>query len=79
MKEKPLLPTLGHIVDAIGHIREVTEKTDAATFEKDWRQQWLVERGVSIISEATRDLPADLKVRYSEIPWKDIAGVGSVL
>jgi uncharacterized protein with HEPN domain len=48
-------------------------------FENDWQQQWLVERGVEIISEASRHLPDDLKARNPEIPWQKVAGIGNVL
>jgi len=39
----------------------------------------LVERGIEIISEASRHLPDALKARHSEIPWRKVAGVGNVL
>ncbi len=48
-------------------------------FEADWRCQWLVERGVEIISEASRHLPVEMKARYADIPWQKIAGIGNVL
>jgi uncharacterized protein with HEPN domain len=48
-------------------------------FEKDWERQWLVERGVEIVSEASRHLPAELKARHPEIPWQKVAGIGNVL
>jgi uncharacterized protein with HEPN domain len=46
---------------------------------RDWRKRWLVERGVEIISEASRGLPEELKARHSEIPWSKVAGIGNVL
>ena len=49
------------------------------TFEADWQKRWLVERGVEIISEASRSLSAELKSRHPEIPWPKVAGIGSVL
>ena len=48
-------------------------------FENDWQRQWLVERGVEIISEASRHLTDDLKARNPEIPWQKVAGIGNVL
>jgi len=41
--------------------------------------RWAVERGVEIISEASRHIPADLKAREAEIDWKSVAGIGNVL
>jgi uncharacterized protein with HEPN domain len=36
----------------------------------------VVERGVEIISEASRYLRDELKARYPEIPWPKRAGIG---
>lgn len=42
------------------------------------RSIWTIERGVEIISEASRRLPPEIKTRYPEIPWPKIAGIGNV-
>jgi uncharacterized protein with HEPN domain len=41
--------------------------------------QRAVERGLEIISEASRHLPADLKSRAPGIPWRQIAAIGNLL
>jgi len=38
------------------------------SLEFDKRKRWLVERGIEIISEASRHLSEDLKARHPEIP-----------
>jgi uncharacterized protein with HEPN domain len=38
-----------------------------------------VERGIEIVSEASRHLGADLKARHPEIPWPKVAGIGNML
>jgi uncharacterized protein with HEPN domain len=48
-------------------------------FESDWQRQWLVERGVEIVSEASGRLTDELIVRHPEIPWQKVAGIGNVL
>ena len=40
------------------------------SFEADWRKRWLVERGVEIISEASRHLTDAVKARHPKIPWR---------
>jgi uncharacterized protein with HEPN domain len=70
---------LRDIVEAIERIRGVLGEVSLETFEADWQRQWLVERGVEIISEASRHLPHELKARHPEIPWQKVAGVGNVL
>ena len=42
------------------------------------RKQWLVERGLEIISEASRRLPEAMKARHPIIPWSKVAGIGNV-
>ncbi len=52
-------------------------------FETEWQTQWLVERGVEIISEASRHLSDELKARHParhpHIPWGKVAGIGNIL
>jgi uncharacterized protein with HEPN domain len=38
-----------------------------------------VERDVEIISEASRYIAEDLKAKHPIIPWRKVAGIGSVL
>ncbi len=53
--------------------------TALEAFEADRERQWLVERDVEIVSEASRRPPPELKSRHPEIPWQKVAGVGNVL
>ena len=48
-------------------------------FETDWQLRFVVERGIEIVSEATRRLPAELKEVYPAIDWRSVAGIGNVL
>jgi uncharacterized protein with HEPN domain len=74
-----LAPRLTDILDAIERIRAEMAGVSIDAFEADWRKRWLVERGVEIISEASRRLPDELKLRHPEIPWTKVAGIGNVL
>ncbi len=73
------LPRLIDIIEAIGIIRGEMAGVTLKAFESDKRKRWLVERGIEIISEASRRLPNALKVRHSGIPWSKVAGIGNVL
>jgi len=79
MTAKRLAPRLTDIIEAIERVRHVLGDMPLEAFEADWEKQWLVERGVEIISEASRHLPDDLKIRNREIPWKKVAGIRNVL
>jgi len=67
------------MIEAIERVRAVMGDMPLDTFEADWQRQWLVERGVEIISEASRHLTATLKARHADIPWQKVAGIGNVL
>ncbi len=79
MIARSLIPRLSDIIESIERINSVLAGVSLDAFESDWQRQWLVERGVAIISEASRHLPEDLKARNPEIPWQKVAGIGNVL
>jgi uncharacterized protein with HEPN domain len=66
---RSIIPRLTDIIEAIERIHSVLGDMSLEAFENDWQRQWLVERGVEIISEASRHLTDDLKARNPEIPW----------
>jgi uncharacterized protein with HEPN domain len=72
-------PRLLDIVTACARVRRHLEDMSLDAFEADWLSQWVVERGIEIISEASRHLPADMKARHPDIPWPKVAGIGNVL
>ena len=73
------IPWLTDIIEAIERINEVIGDMKVDAFEADWKKRWLVERGVEIVSEASRHLTDDLKGRHPTIPWRKVAGIGNVL
>jgi uncharacterized protein with HEPN domain len=79
MAEPSPVPRLTDIIEAVELIRSEMAGVTLKVFEPDRRKRWLVERGVEIISEASRHLPDDLKARHPEIPWPKVAGIGNVL
>ncbi len=79
MAGRSLAPRLTDIIEAIERIHGVLESITLEAFETDWQRQWLVERGIEVISEASRHLTDDMKARHPEIPWQKVAGIGNVL
>jgi uncharacterized protein with HEPN domain len=73
------IPRLTDIIEAIELIRSEMAGVTLDAFEPDRRKRWLVERGIEIISEASRRLPEELKTRHPDIPWPKVAGIGNVL
>ena len=79
MRTPSPVPRLADMVEAIDRIRGLMDGVTLEAFEGDWQRQWLVQRGVEIISEASRHLPDELKTRNADIPWQKVAGIGNVL
>jgi uncharacterized protein with HEPN domain len=64
MAARSIVLRLTDIVEAIERVRHVLQALSIEAFESDWERQWLVERGVEIISEASRHLTPELKARH---------------
>ncbi|MFZ0887991.1 MAG: HepT-like ribonuclease domain-containing protein [Candidatus Binataceae bacterium] len=79
MAKPSSVPRLTDIIEAIELIRSEMAGVTLNAFEPDRRKRWLVERGLEIISEASRHLPAALKARHASVPWPKVAGIGNVL
>lgn len=76
---RDLRPILHDILEAIAGIRGAVGEIDFQTFESDWLIRHGVQRGIEIISEASRRLPDDLLADYPSIPWRPIRDIGNVL
>src|SRR4029077_14090924 len=79
MTERIVAPRLADIIEAIERIRRVLDGVTLEAFEQDWEKRWLVERGIEILSEASRHLPDEMKTRRPNIPWSKVAGIGNIL
>ena len=79
MAGRSLVPRLTDMVQACERIRLLLRDVPPDLFESDWQTQWIVERGIEIISEASRHLTDELKARHPSIPWVKVAGIGNVL
>ena len=44
----------------------------------DAKTQRAVERCIEVISEASRHVPDEIKGKYSQIPWSDVAAIGNI-
>lgn len=70
------------IHDMLESIRGIEKALKGKSF-RDYQRSWLlrsaVERGVEVISEASRHLTAELKARHKDVRWQEIAGIGNIL
>src|SRR3954451_12184936 len=74
--------SLLRIHDMLESIRGIEKAIAGKTF-RDYRRSWLlrsaIERGIEVISEASRHLGRDLKAQHEDVRWEDIAGIGNIL
>lgn len=65
---------LSDIQEAIRRIRTYTHEMTYKEFLEDTRTQDAVIRNLEIIGEATKKLSMELRNRYPNVPWKEMAG-----
>ena len=70
---------LEHIREAIGLIEQYAGGRQRQDLDREPMLRQAIERNIEIISEASRRLPAAMKARHPEVPWRDIAAIGNIL
>ncbi len=66
---------LKDILAAMESIESFVEGMSLEDFGEDDKTTSAVVRKFEIIGEATKQIPDDLRQRYPEIPWKEMAGM----
>lgn len=79
MAGRSALPRLHDIRDAILGISETISGVTFQTYCSVWHIRRATERGIEIISEASRHIPDGLKAKHAGIPWQEIAAIGNIL
>ncbi|MGA3060544.1 MAG: DUF86 domain-containing protein [Candidatus Bathyarchaeia archaeon] len=74
MKEE-FLDYVEDIIKAMDDALSFVKGMDYDRFAKDRKTVYAVIRALEIIGEASKNLPSPIKARYSQIPWKDMAGM----
>jgi len=66
---------LRHMLDAIDLIDDYLKDRSYEEFEENRMLQDAVIREIEVIGEAAKNLSAEFRNKYSEIPWRQIAGM----
>src|SRR5215475_4587911 len=74
----PLL-RIHDMLESINGIERALAGKTLRDYERSWLSRSAVERGIEIISEASRHLGNELKAQHKDVRWKDIAGIGNIL
>lgn len=79
MSEKNTSVFIEHILESIFLSENYTSHISKEDFIKSRQIQDAVIRRLEIIGEATKNIPANFKEEYPDIPWKMIAGMRDIL
>jgi len=63
------------ILESINKIEDYMGELDFEQFSKDTKTIDAIVRNFEIIGEATKHIPAKIKKRYPDVPWKLMAGM----
>lgn len=74
MKEE-FLDYIEDIIGAMNDVLSFVKDMEYDVFLRDKKTIYAVNRALEIIGEATKNIPASVKNRYPQIPWKKMAGM----
>lgn len=63
------------IIDSMDKAMNFAKDLSYEEFVQDNKTVFAVVRALEIIGEATKNIPDNVRKKYPEIPWKDIAGM----
>jgi uncharacterized protein with HEPN domain len=66
---------LKHIHDECAYLISISDGLSKDEFLDDETLKRAVVRSLEIIGEATKKIPADFKVKWSSVQWKNMAGM----
>jgi uncharacterized protein with HEPN domain len=70
---------LSDIVDAAGFVAEIVAEIDFSEFQNSELLRSAVVQKLTVIGEAAARVSDELKMRYSEVPWPQIAAFRNIL
>jgi uncharacterized protein with HEPN domain len=75
MSQRDAMAYVEDILKAMDDAQKFVKDINYAIFSEDTKTNYAVIRALEIIGEATKNIPAALKSRYPEVPWKEMAGI----
>jgi uncharacterized protein with HEPN domain len=76
---RDFLHAIDDILETIARIEQASAGKSFEDFKNDWLLRRAIERGVEIISEASRAIPDEAKALQPDVPWRSVHAIGNVL
>jgi uncharacterized protein with HEPN domain len=73
--KREFLDYVEDIIGAMADTLKFVENMEYDEFVNDRKTVYAVIRAIEIIGEAVKKIPKSVRNRYSQIPWKDMAGM----
>ena len=70
---------LSHIIKSIELINQYSSDMSKNDFYMEQEKQDAIIRRLEIIGEAAKNLPQNFRKNYSNVPWKEMAGMRDIL
>lgn len=67
------------VINAMSKAEDFTSNMTKEDFLKDEKTIFATVRALEVIGEAVKNIPASIRKRYPEIPWRDMAGMRNKL
>jgi len=72
---RTVLDYLHDIRDALNKIAQFTASMTLDGFIADPKTEYAVVRALEIVGEAAKRVPEEFRIKYPEVPWRDMAGM----
>ena len=79
MKSRHYHQSLQDIIDATGDIEKFMAGVSLERLTGDRKTLFAVAKALENIGEAVKQIPAAVRHKYPDVPWKDVAGMRDVL
>lgn len=74
-KDRIYVDYLRDMVESGQRAVEFVEGMTLDEFQRDIKTQYAVIRALEVVGEAAKQIPPELRTKYSSIPWRSMAGM----
>ena len=78
MSKEPII-FIEHIIENISDIENFSKDINKEDFLKNKEKQNAIIRSLEIVGEAIKNIPLNIKIKYKEVPWREIAGTRDII